>query len=334
MTAAAASHFRRRRLLMCAIAAGPLALRAAHAADDAPYPNRPIHLVLPSTVGGTSDLLARLIASGLGDALGQPIVLEARSGAAGQIATDRVAAAAPDGYTLLFANNGANAIVPAGRGTSALELRRMFAPVSMLARLPIVICVPPSSGVDTLPDLIAHAQEKPGALSYASGSTGSTSHMAAVLLFQRAGVHLVHVPYAGTSAALKDVLSGEVPVLFTHMATVASLVHAGRLRALAVTGDHRLVDFPDVETVAEFGFPGFDVTTWHGIVAPANTPPPIVMRLHGELVRLVGTAQVRKQLAAMGMEPVGDTPAQFAQALDADVRRWAEVVRAVGTTKE
>ena len=319
---------------MCAIAASPWFGRPAQAADDASYPNRPIHLILPSTVGGTSDLLARLVATGLGEALGQPIVIESRAGAAGQIAVERVAGSAPDGYTLLLANNGANAIVPAGRGTSALELQRMFSPVSMLTRLPIVIAVAPTMGIGTLRDLIAHAQREPRALSYASGGTGSTSHMAAVLLFERAGVRLVHIPYAGTSAALKDVLSGEVPVLFTHIATIAALMQSGRLRALAVTGDHRLPEFPDVETVAEAGYPGFDVTTWHGIVAPANTPQPIVTRLHDELVRLIRKPQMRRQLAAMGMEPVGSTPKQFATALDADARRWAEVVHALRTTKE
>lgn len=334
MTAVAAPHLRRRRLVMSAIAACPWLGRRARAADLAAYPNRPIHLVLPSTVGGTSDLLARLVVSGLAEALGQSIVIETRAGAAGQIAIERVAAAAPDGYTLLLANNGANAIVPAGRGTSALELQKMFSPVSMLARLPIVIAVAPTSGIDTLHDLIARARSAPSALSYASGSTGSTSHMAAVLLFERAGVRLVHVPYAGTSAALKDVLSGEVPVLFTHIATIAALMHAGRLRALAVTGDHRLAEFPEVETVAEAGFPGFDVTTWHGIVVPANTPQPIVTRLHDELVRFVGKPETRRQLAAMGMEPVGSTPKQFADAIDADVKRWAEVVHVLRTSKE
>lgn len=331
---AAAPHPRRRRLLMCALAAGPWIYRPSHAAEDGTYPNRPIRLVLPSPVGGTSDLLARLIATGLGEALGQPIVIDPRPGASGQIAVERVAGAAPDGHTLLLANNGANAIVPAGRGTTAPELRRMFAPVSMLVRLPIVIAVVPTLGVDTLPELIARAQRVPGTLSYASSNTGSTSHMAAVLLFQRARVHLVHVPYAGTSAALRDVLSGEVPVLFTHLATVATLLRAGRLRALAVTGDRRMAEFPEVETVAEAGYPGFDVTTWHGIVAPANTPAPIVARLHGELVRLVGTADWRRQLAALGMEPMGNTPAQFADAMGADARRWAEVVQAMGTAKE
>ncbi len=290
--------------------------------------------MLPSTVGGTSDLLARVIAARLEQALGQPVVIDPRPGAAGEIAVKRVAGAAPDGYTLLLANNGANAIAPARQGTHPLDLRKMFAPVTMLARLPIVVAVTPTLGVDTLADLIARARSAPGTLSFASGGAGSSSHMAAVMLFQRAGVSLVHVPYAGTSVAVKDVLSGEVPVLFTHLGTVAALIHGGQLRGLAVTSDHRMLEFPDLQTVAEAGYPDFEITTWHGVFAPANTPRTIITRLYVELVRTVGLPEVRRQLATMGMEPLGNTPEQCAEALDADVQRWAEVVRAMGPATE
>lgn len=326
---------RRRRRIMCAIAATPWYALHAHAADPGKYPNRPVHIVLPSTIGGTSDLVARLFAARLEDALGQPVVIEARPGAAGRIAVDRVASAAPDGYTLLLANNGANAIVPADRGSGASDEAKGLVPVTMLARLPIVIAVTPSLGVDTLQDLIALARN-PAAkqLFYASSGVGSTSHLAAELLFQRAGVRVVHIPYAGTSAAVKDVLSGDVPVLFTHLGTVAGLAHAGQLRALAVTGDHRMADFPEVRTVAESGYPGFDVTTWHGVVAPSGTPDAIIARLHAELARAVSDPEVRRQLAALGMEAVQATPEQFAEAMSADVRRWAEVIRRLGPAAE
>ncbi|MDE2210828.1 MAG: tripartite tricarboxylate transporter substrate binding protein [Betaproteobacteria bacterium] len=304
-------------------------MRAARATEGGAYPNRPVRLILPSTIGGTSDLLARLIGARLGDALGQPIVIEARPGAAGRIAVDYVAGSPPDGYTLLLANNGANAIAAAGRDSAEAATR--FAPVTMLAQLPIVVAVTPALGIDTLQELIRRARAAPGSLFYASGGAGSTSYTAGALLFERAGVHLVDVPYAGTSVAVKDVLSGQVPVLFTHLGTVATLIQAGRLRALAVTGAHRMADFPDLPTAAESGFPGFDVTTWHGIVAPLGTPRRILARLHDELVRLVGLPDVRRQLAAMGMEPVGDTPEEFATAIAADIRQWTIVLRAVRT---
>jgi tripartite-type tricarboxylate transporter receptor subunit TctC len=327
-------HARARRRVLCAIAAAPWFARGARAADAARYPNRPIRLVLPSTVGGTSDLIARLIESRLAEALGQPIVIEARPGASGRIALERVAGAAPDGYTLLLANNGVNAIVPARREAEGQDGAQSFAPVSLLARLPIVIVVTPALAADSLKTLVALARRAPGRLSYASSGGGSTSHLAAALLFQRADVRLVHVPYSGTSVAVKDVLSGEVPVLFSHLGTVAALVRAGQLRALAVTGDHRMADFPDLPTVAESGYPGFDITTWHGIVAPANTPRDIVMRLNAELARVVAHADVRRQLAAMGMEPAAGTPEQFAAAINADVMRQAALMRGLPLADE
>lgn len=322
-------HVGRRRLLLGAIATAPWIARAARATEGGAYPDRPVRLILPSTIGGTSDLLARLIGARLGNALGQPIVIEARPGAAGQIAVDYVAGSPPDGYTLLLADNGANAIAAADRGAAPAEAANRFAPVTMLAQLPIVVAVNPALGIDTLQELIRRARAAPGRLFYASGGAGSTSYTAAALLFERAGVHLVDVPYAGTSVAVKDVLSGQVPVLFTHLGTVATLIQAGRLHALAVTGAQRMADFPDLATAAESGYPGFDVTTWHGIVAPLGTPRRILVRLHDELVRLVGLPDVRRQLAAMGMEPVGDTPEEFAAAIAADVRQWTNVLRAV-----
>ena len=323
----------RRRFIVCG--AVWLALGCeAFASQETAYPNRAIRCVLPSTIGGTSDLLGHLIAERLGQALGQTVVIDAHPGAAGRIAAEHVATAAADGYTLLLANNGVNAIVPGGRGTAASELSKQFTPVTMLVRLPLVVVVSPTLQVNTLRELIARARRAPDQLSFASSGTGSTSHMAAVLLFRRAGVHLLHVPYAGTSAAVKDVLSGEVPVLFTHLGTVATLVKSGKLHALAVTGSHRMADFPDIETIGEAGYPGFDVTTWHGIVVPVGTPRDVVQRLHYALSRIVADPVVRKQLAAIGMEPVGDSPEHFAAEIEADVRRWSEIIQTNGITTE
>jgi tripartite-type tricarboxylate transporter receptor subunit TctC len=320
----------RRRLLAAALAACVWPHRTALAADEDRYPGHAIRLILPSPVGGTSDLLGRLVGTHLSQALGVPVVVESRPGAAGRIALEQAAVAAPDGYTLFLANNGVSAIVPGELEAQRSELERAFTPVAKLVSLPIVIVVNPSLGVRSLADLIARARSGPGTQSYASGGVGSTSHMAARLLFKRAGVTLTHIPYAGTSSALKDVLAGEVPILFTHLGTVATLLRGGRLRAVAVTGPHRMAEFPGVGTVAEAGYAGFDVTTWHGVVVPAGTPRAIVLRLHDELVRIVALPEVGAQFALMGMEPAGGTPEQFAAEIDADVRRWAEVIRAGG----
>lgn len=323
----------RRRLLAGAVALA-ICGRAGGSTPHAPYPLRPLRMVLPSTSGGTSDLLGRIVATHLADALGEPVVIDLRPGAAGRIGADAVATAAPDGYTLLMANNGTNAIVPGGRGTAPRDLARTLAPVMMLARLPIAIAVAPSLGMHTLQELVARARRDPKSLAYASGGAGSTSHLAAALLFRRAGVEVVHVPYPGTSAAVKDVLSGDVPVLFTHLGTIAGLLADGQLRALAVTGSRRMRGFPGIPTVAEGGYPGFDVTTWHGIMVPAATPTGIVARLEAALAHMAADSDFQRQVIALGMEPASDGPERFAIELDADVRRWADLVRRQGIATE
>jgi tripartite-type tricarboxylate transporter receptor subunit TctC len=184
--------------------------------------------------------------------------------------------------------------------------------------------------VRSLGAALERARRAPDSLAYASSGIGSTSHMAAALLCQRAGTRLLQIPYAGTASAIKDVLAGEVPLLFTHLATVATLIRSGQLRALAVTGSHRSPAFPDVPTVAESGFPGFDVVTWHGVLLPPGTPHEIVLRLHRELARILAMDDLRAQLADLGMEPLGGTPEEFAADIKADRQHWATVIRDAG----
>jgi tripartite-type tricarboxylate transporter receptor subunit TctC len=321
-------NFRRRRLL-AALSASPWTLSRA-VAQTAPYPNRPVRIVLPATVGSTSDLIMRAMSVPVGTLLGEPLVIDARGGAAGKIAVDHVAGSAPDGYTLLLANNGTQAIMPSGRGTSPAELGRSLLPVTMLVRSPIVVAVNPRLKADTLGALVELAKARPKALSYASSGAGSTSHMASMMLTKRAGIELQHVPYASSAAGVRDVLSGEVPVIFTQLGAIGPLVQAGQLRAIVVMGERRLSSFPDVETIAEAGFPGLEISTWYGVVVPAGTPRAIVERLHAVFVRALAAPDLRRQFATFGMEAVGDTPEQFAVTLDTEVRRWSELVRAHG----
>ena len=312
----------RRRLLALAALAAPVGCLARLAA--AAGPTRPIRFVVPNAAGGSSDLLARLFAAQLAEAWGEAVITDLRPGGAGRIASDVVVKAAPDGRTLLLANNGISAIVPAvgGDGDSGSAA---LVPVTRLTSLSIVIAVAPTVGVRTLAGLIELARRTPGYLSYASGGVGSTSHMAAALLSRRAGVKLVQIPYSGTAMAVKDVLSGEIPLIFTNLATVAPLLRSGQLRALAVTGARRVEAFPDIPTVAESGFPRFDVTTWHGVLVPPGTPSAVVARLHGDLVRVLAQPEIREHLANMGMEPVGNAPEQFEAELQADRAHWATV---------
>ena len=304
-------------------------LASASVADDPDrYPSRPIRLIIPNTAGGTSDILARLIGDRLEDALGQPVIVESRPGAAGRIALEYTAKAAPDGYTLFLGNNGTNAIVQSTQ-PGAADVTTLV-PVIKLASLAIVVVANPKLGVESLTDLIDRARRDPGGIAYASGAIGSTSHLAAALLSKRAGIRMLQIPYAGTAAAVKDVLAGEVPVLFTHLATVATLVRAGRLHALAVSGPDRAAAFPDVPTIAESGFPDFDVVTWHGVLVPPGTSNDIVQRLHRELARIIATPQLGQPLAAMGMAPLGGTPEAFAADIRTDRKRWATVLRDAG----
>ncbi len=235
----------------------------------------------------------------------------------------------PDGYTLFLANNGTAAVLP-GVDTAGEPGQASFAPVSRLTSLSIVIAAAPSLGVTSLPALIERARSEPALLPYASGGVGSTSHLAAELLSRRAGVKFIQVPYSGTAFAVKDVLSGEVPLLFTHLGTVASHLRSGQLRALAVTSLRRAPAFPDIPTVAEVGFPGFDVTTWHGVLVPAGTPTEVIERLHGEFVGILAEADIRERLENLGMEAVGNSPAQFAVDIRADRERWAAVMHDAG----
>jgi tripartite-type tricarboxylate transporter receptor subunit TctC len=302
---------------------GRLALASAST-----YPTRPLHIIVPNPAGGAADFLARLLTVPLGEALGQPVIVDLKPGAAGKLALDLAARSPPDGYTLFMANNGTSAILASVDGTG--EQGHAFAPVCKLASVPLVIAVTPSLPVTTLPELIDRARGAPGVLTYASGGIGSTSHLAAELLSRRAGIKLLQIPYSGTAAGVKDVVSGEIPLIFANLATVTAFVQGGQLRALAVTSKRRVATLPGVPTVAEAGFPGFDVATWQGVLVPAGTPGEIIVRLHGELTRIVGDAQVRERLEAMGMEAIGGTPAQFAADIKADRAHWATVIQGAG----
>jgi tripartite-type tricarboxylate transporter receptor subunit TctC len=319
----------RRRALALVASALPAALARS---ADAAYPSRPIRFVAPFPSGGTTDLLARLIGARLGLALGQPIIVENRPGAAGTIGAEQAAKAAPDGYTLLLASNGTNTTLRDRPREGGNELLRAFTPVAKIAELPIVVVVSPSLGVATLDELLARARTMPGQLAYATSDIGSTSHLAAALLFRRANVALIHVPYSGTAAAVKDVIASEVPILFSHLGTVAPYLRDGRLKALAVTGTHRMPHFERIPTVAESGFDGFEVSTWHGVLVPIATPAPIVRRLHDELARIVAMPEMREDIERLGMEPSSATPERFAAEMEADAKRWSAVLRDLRTS--
>ena len=296
-------------------------------ADAQSWPERPVHVIVPFPAGATNDLSARVIAEKLSLALRQPVVVENRAGAGGSIGADAVAKAAPDGYTLLQGSgstHGGNAAVYPNLPYDPL---RDFAPITMLVRTPYILIVHPSVQANSVRELVALAKASPGKLNYASYGSGSSSHLAAELFKDMAGIDIVHVAFKGGAPAVLATVSGQTQVLFDVITTSGPHIKAGRLKALAVGTTTRTPLFPELPTIAESGYPGFEATVFFGWLAPAGTPRAIIERLHRELVRVLAQADVREKLIALGNEIVGNTPEQFALQIADEVARWQKLAR-------
>lgn len=322
----------RRRMLSLALGgAGALVLGgiAPAARAQADYPDKPIRLIVPFTPGGVTDTGARVVAERLGARLGQQVVIDNRPGASGNIGTQMVAAAAPDGYTLVVGFDGTLVINPHVFAKVPFDPIRDFVPVGKIGDAVLVIVTHPSVPARTLPELIAYSKSHPGGVSYGSSGTGGTPHVAAEMLKVRTGANFVHVPYKGGGQALADVVGGQLPMLYTAVAGASPFIEKGQVRAIAVSSAQRLASMPDVPTVAE-SLPGFEASSWIGILAPGRTPPPIVERLQRELAAVVRETPIRERLAKLGIAAVGNTSAEFAAQIQADLKKYAEVVKAAG----
>ena len=323
--------------LVAGVAIAACASRAVSAAvddDDAPdYPSRTVRVIVSLPAGTAVDALARMIGQCLAAALGQPVVVENHPGAAGNTGTALAARAAPDGYTLAIVGAGAT-INPSLYGASAVDPVHAFAPVTQLTTQPIVVVAHPSLRADSLGDAIALARAEPGRLAYSTHGVGTPTHVAAELLAQRANIAWLHVPYSGAGPLMSDVISGDVPLSFTLLGAAQAFVREGRLRALAVTTQRRVDALPGVPTIAESGYPGFEITSWHGIVAPAGTPKPIIARLNFECAVILRDAVVAARLHALGMEAAPATPGAFGQRIASEVVHWKEVVDKAGIRPE
>jgi tripartite-type tricarboxylate transporter receptor subunit TctC len=267
------------------------------------------------------------------EALGQQIIIDNRGGAGGTIGTDIAAKAVPDGYTLILVS-GSHAINPGLYQKLPYDTVNDFAPITQLATSPGILVVNPSLPVKSVRDLIALARAKPGQLNYASAGSGTPPHLAGELFKVMAKIDMVHVPYKGNAPAFTDVIGGQVPLIFPTMPSAMPHVRSGKLRALAVTSAKRSPAAPEIPTIAESGLPGYEATSWYGILAPARTPPAIVSRLHGVLVSTLGSPDMKEKLASQGLDPVGNTPQQFAAVIAAEIRKWAKVVKASGARPE
>jgi len=309
-----------------------LAWSSAARAQQA-YPAKPIRLILPFPPGGSTDIVARLIGQKLTESWGQPVLIENRPGAGGNIAAETAARAAPDGYTL-FQVNVANAIGATLYPKLSYDLITSFAPVIQLATTPYVLLAHPTVPAKNTAELIALAKARPGQLNYASAGGGSATHLSGELLKSMAGVNIVHVPYKGTGPAVTALLSGEVDLYFATVPAALPLVEAKKLRALGVTSARRSPLMRDVPAIAEAGLKGYETSTWHGILAPAATPADIVVKLNAEIARTLAQPAVRERLVGQGLDPVGGTPEQFGAYLKTEISKWAVVVKASGARPE
>jgi tripartite-type tricarboxylate transporter receptor subunit TctC len=318
----------RRRLIQAAAALAAGGAAPAVAAD--PFPQRPIRLVVPLAPGGTTDLVARLLAERAGGHLGQPVVVENRPGAGGTIGSDLVARAAPDGHTILMGTIGTVAVAPALYATLPYDPDRAFAPVILASTSQFVVVARSSLAVEDLRGLLALAGQNPGRLNYASAGNGSTLHLGMELLNGMAGVTMQHVPYRSSGEVVTALASGQVDLGMPDISSVLPQLREGRLRALAVTGARRAEVLPGVPTVAESGFPGFDVGVWLGLLAPAGTPAPVVARLHEAFARALRAPETMERLRALDTEVVASTPEAFAEFIRAERTRWANAARQAG----
>jgi len=297
------------------------------------YPTKPIRLIVPFPPGGSTDIYARIIGPKLGEALGQQVVVDNRAGAGGSLGAELAARAAPDGYTIWLGQTNNLAIGPALRAKNPYDPVRDFSPITLLMKAPQVMVVVAGSSVTSIKELIAAAKGNPGKLTYGSAGVGSSGHINGELFNQTAGIDIVHVPYKGASPAMVDLRGGRITYMATSLASAAQFVKEGKIKAIATSGAQRARMLPDVPTVAET-LPGYEVVSWHGMLAPAKVPREIVTKLNREIVAVLRTADVQKMLLAEGGDITPSTPEEFAAFLKSEVAKWSKVIKRAGITAD
>ena len=310
-----------------------LAAVATDAAAQA-YPNKPIRLIVPYAAGGATDLMARSIAQKLGTGLGVQVIVDNRGGAGGNIAAEMAAKAPPDGYTLFFGATGQLVINPALYAKLNFDPMKDFAPIGLVGQLPLFLTVPATSPVNSVAELVAAVRAKPDKFNYGSSGIGGTTHLATEMLKAHTGMSITHVPYKGTAAAVNDMLGGSLQVMFDAWATTGTHVHSGKLRFLAVSSAARSSFEPKVPTVAESGYPGFDLGVWYALLAPAGTPPDVIARLSAETAKVTAQHELKQIFATMGMEPMTSSAEQLGSFMRSEAVKWAKVVRDSGAKAE
>jgi tripartite-type tricarboxylate transporter receptor subunit TctC len=322
-----------RRRCLAALGAAPFIPAAAVAQASAWSPGRPVRIVVPFAPGGSTDVTARLVAEALAERIGQPVVVDNRPGAAGNIASEHVARSAPDGHTLIMATTTTHATNAALYRNLPFDVRRDFTPVSLVAFTPNLLVVHPSVQAGSVAELIALAKANPGKLNYGTAGPGSSQHLSAALFAQRAGITLTHVPYRGGAPAAADLIAGRIEMVFNAVIEVLPQVRAGQLRPLGVTTARRATQLPEVPAIGEM-LPGFELAVWVGLFTPAGTPAPAVARLSQEVAASLRAPRLRERIVELGSEPVGSTAEEFAVFHAAELPKVAELVRLSGATVE
>jgi tripartite-type tricarboxylate transporter receptor subunit TctC len=323
-------HSIRTSLLLACVSIMP-ALPAWAAAPE--YPTKTIRMIVPFAPGGSNDIMARLLSQHFTESLGQPIVVDNRPGASGIIGTEVVAKAPPDGYTLLMMSVTL-AVNPSIRQKLPYDTRKDLLPITLVASAPLMLVVHPSLPVKSVKDLIGYAKANPGKLNFASGGPGTTPHLAGEMLKSMAGLEMTHIPYKGGGPALTDLVGGQVQLMLENIPSTLPHVKAGRLRALAVTGLKRSALVPELPTLDEAGLKGYEIVGWNGLFAPAGAPQHVVTRIHGETVKTLAKPEVKERLATLGAEGVGSSPEEFAKFFEAEISKWAKVVKEAGLKPE
>jgi tripartite-type tricarboxylate transporter receptor subunit TctC len=313
-----------RRVFIAALCTLPFAVAAQT------YPDKPIRYVVPYPPGGPLDAVARLLGQKVSERLGQPIIVENKPGAGGNIGADFVAKSAHDGYTILMGAVATHAINPGLYAKMPYDPVKDFTPITLIGVTPNVLVVNPAVPAKDVKEFIAYAKANPGKLNFGSGSTGSAGHLAGELFNEMAGVQMAHIPYKGAAPAMQDLIGGQIQLMFDNMASSLPQVKAGKIRALAVTTPKRASAAPELPAIAESGLPGFDISTWFGLFAPANVPKEVVAKLHMEFTRALALPDVKEKLAGLGIEPVGNKPEEFAAYIKSEAAKYGEVIKKSG----
>ena len=316
--------------LLAAIAGGLLLIISSGAGVAQNYPVKPIRYIVPFATGGTTDILSRLIGSKLTEAWGQQVLIDNRPGAGGNVGSEIAAKAPPDGYTILGGTVSSHSINTSLYSKMPYHPLRDFAPVTLLVTLPNVLIVHPSVPARSVKELVAFVKARPGQLRFASAGSGTSQHLSGELFMMLTGTKMIHVPYKGSGPASLDLLGGQIEMMFENSTSAVPYIKAGRMRALGVTTAKRTHVLPDTPTLMEAGLAGFDISSWQGVFTPAGTPPDIVRKLHGEIVRIMGLPDIQRRLSDLGLTTIANSPEQFTAFIKAEIEKWQKIIKVSG----